>query len=136
MLWSALQYPFQCIQIGMKCLSRNGRDQINVDIPKARLPCHLIGSQELLICMDPAKHGKLIIVCRLQSDTHTVDPCIQIFCRLDRGQGSRIHLYRDLCCFIYLKDASKRCQNIHDLARQKYRRSASAYKYRSYNIVL
>ena len=76
------------------------------------------------------------MLCRLQSDTHTVDPCIQIFCRLDRGQGSRIHLYRDLCCFIYLKDASKRCHNIHDLARQKYRRSASAYKYRSYNIVL
>ena len=101
----------------MKRLPRDRRDQVDIDISEACVTCCLIGCLKLFICMYPAKHGKLIIVCGLQSDTHTIDPGRQIFRCFDRSQGTRIHLNRNLGFFVHFKNASKGRQYIHDLAR-------------------
>ena len=134
-LWLQCQYLLQGFLIGLKCLLRNGRHQIHIDIGKARFHCHFIGLQKIRTGMDPAKGFQFSIVGRLQADTDPVNSAGTVGIHLFRCHCSRVHLHADLTGIRKDKAAFQRFHNAYCLFGQKYRRGPTANKNRHHLIL-
>ena len=109
-----------------QCLSRQCRDQININVVKSSLPCPLITLQKLCMTVNSSHADQLPVMHGLAADRDPVNPRRAKPVQFLRIQCAGICLNRDLCITLYRKGFPDGIHHPGNLVSRQHRRGSAA----------